>query len=151
MVPGGCGMVQEQGSRSWGMSSLEQEARLRRRLEDIPEFSAAGFRVEADRDGGSAVILRGLSCRGRWRAVDDGFVWIANNAGTGSRVVDDEDEAVRQTLMMVLTNLRVSLRRSRSPRPDKLPETPVAAPGVVATYVSPYLAGAGLRIRMQAR
>ncbi len=132
------------------MSSLEREARLRRRLEDIPEFSAAGFRVDADRDGGSAVILRGLSCRGRWRAVDDGFVWIANHAETASRTVDSEDEAVRQTLKMVLTSLRVSLRRLRSPQPDKLPETPLAEP-VVATYVSPYLAGAGLRIRMQAR
>lgn len=131
------------------MSALEREARLRRRLEEIPEFLAAGFRVEAELDGGAVVVLRGRTCRGRWRATptEDGFAWIANNSDSICRMAETEDEAVRQTLKMVLNSLQVSLRRKREPAP----EAERAPPGVVATYASPVITAAGARYRTGTR
>lgn len=86
-------------------------------LEAIPELFAAGFGVvEAGRGVG---ITRGTQLRGRWIASVTGFSWYPAGAENATRKARTEQEAVYETLRMVLTSLQVTRRRPVAmPPPD---------------------------------
>lgn len=95
--------------------SMEQSAReraLHEQLESIPELFAAGFNLS---DVGKGVgVMRGAQLRGRWIAGVAGFAWYPAGAENATRKVRSEEEAVYETLRMILTSLQVMRRTPRA-------------------------------------
>lgn len=89
--------------------NLEQETELLAALSAIPEIAAAGFRVSRDAHG--ICVTRRRSPRGHWRAVEDGFAWIPLNSEEIARVVPSREEAVRETLLIILISLQVKRKQ----------------------------------------
>lgn len=94
----------------------EREAELLRTLAAIPEIAAAGFSVAGPGiDGAGVTVMRRRALRGRWRAHEAGFAWVPANATEATRIVPSLDEAVRETLLSVLTSLLVARKRPAVP------------------------------------
>ncbi len=116
------------------MEQSVRERHLHELLENIPELFAAGFSLA---DNGKGVgVMRGAQLRGRWIAGVTGFAWYPAGAENATRKVRTEDEAVYETLRMVLTSLQVMRRKPRgsagsdfAAAPEVLPARAVAKTG----------------------
>lgn len=93
------------------MEQCEREQGLHQRLAAIPEISAAGFSLTEE--GRGVGIMRGAVLRGRWLASTTGFAWYPAGSEAATRKVRNDEEAVYETLRMVLTSLEVMRRRPR--------------------------------------
>lgn len=99
------------------MDQCEREHGLHHRLSSIPEMSAAGFSLSEE--GRGVGVMRGAVLRGRWLAGAAGFAWYPAGSEAATRKVRTEEEAVYETLRMVLTSLEVMRRR---PRDEMMPQ-----------------------------
>lgn len=85
-------------------------------LRAIPEIAAAGFHVtDPVIDGAGVTIMRRRALRGTWRSHEAGFAWIPANSSEATRIVPSLEEAVRETLLTVLTSLLVARKRPSAP------------------------------------
>lgn len=92
-----CGMTMDQGS---------SDQQLRIELMRIPEIVAAGFSVREGLSGGGVTILKGRTYFGSWRQSMGHLVWISANTSEPHQPVSTVEEAMRQTLLMILRNLQ---------------------------------------------
>lgn len=97
---------------------MQSEDRLRpmeleflRRLDEIREFDFVGFRAEPMPRGGIAISRYG-QLRGVWTEDDWVMFWQPSSAEAPVRHAATIDEALRQTMKIVLMSLKV--RRLRS-------------------------------------
>lgn len=74
-------------------------------LTAIPEIAASGFGVARNAHG--ICLARRRSPRGHWRGVADGYAWIPVNSEDIARTVPTLEEAVRETLLIILISLQV--------------------------------------------
>lgn len=93
------------------MEQSEREQGLYDRLAAIPEIQGAGFSLT--QEGQGVGIMRGAVLRGRWLAGTTGFGWYPAGSEAATRKVRGDEEAVYETLRMVLTSLEVMRRRPR--------------------------------------
>lgn len=104
---------QRVGSRSlrravFGENSTEQSERpamivaLVERLAAIPEFAAAGFRVEPGRDPGELALYHRAARRGFWRQDTGALHWFATGLGGDQHEAASVDAAVYHTMSIVL-------------------------------------------------
>jgi hypothetical protein len=87
---------------------------LLQQLADIPEVTLSGFSVREGLAGTGVTVLKGRNYFGSWRNVDSQLVWVPANLTEPGHIVETADEAVRQTLLMMLRSLETS--RSKPPR-----------------------------------
>jgi hypothetical protein len=90
-------------------TTLDRE--LLQQLADIPEVTLSGFSVREGLAGTGVTVLKGRDYFGSWRTVDSQLVWVPANLTEPGHIVETVDEAVRQTLLMILKNLEVSPRK----------------------------------------
>ncbi len=93
------------------MPSAPLDRELLEQLADIPEVSLSGFSVREGLAGTGVTVLKGRDYFGSWRRVDTQLVWVPANLTDPGHIVETVDEAVRQTLLMILKSLEVSSRR----------------------------------------
>lgn len=90
-------------------ATLDRE--LLQQLADIPEVTLSGFSVREGLAGTGVTVLKGRDYFGSWRTVDSQLVWVPANLTEPGHIVETVDEALRQTLLMILKSLEVSSRR----------------------------------------
>ncbi len=90
-------------------ATLDRE--LLQQLADIPEVTMSGFSVREGLAGTGVTVLKGRDYFGSWRTVDTQLVWVPANLTEPGHIVETVDEAVRQTLLMILKNLEVTSRK----------------------------------------
>lgn len=94
-------------------SPLDQQ--LRHRLSDIPEIAVSGFSVREGLTGAGVTVLKGRTYFGSWRLNAGALMWVsATSSDLNVRAASLED-AVRQTLLMILR----SLQHSCTARPER--------------------------------
>ncbi|MBS0232914.1 MAG: hypothetical protein JSR99_05460 [Proteobacteria bacterium] len=93
------------------MPSAPLDRELLEQLSDIPEVSLSGFAVREGLAGTGVTVLKGRDYFGSWRRVDTQLVWVPANLTDPGHIVETVDEAVRQTLLMILKSLEVSSRK----------------------------------------
>ncbi len=76
------------------------------RLLDIPEIGLSGFQAREGLTGAGVTILRGRTYFGSWRVTAGTLVWVNASLGEHDHFVENVDEAVRDTLLMILKNLQ---------------------------------------------
>lgn len=86
-------------------ATLDRE--LLQQLADIPEVTLSGFSVREGLAGTGVTVLKGRDYFGSWRMVDTQLVWVPANLTEPGHIVETVDEAVRQTLLMILKSLQV--------------------------------------------
>lgn len=84
---------------------------LLQQLADIPEVTLSGFSVREGLAGTGVTVLRGRDYFGSWRTVDTQLVWVPANLTEPGHIVETVDEALRQTLLMILKSLQVSPKK----------------------------------------
>ncbi|MBS0250070.1 MAG: hypothetical protein JSR78_03285 [Proteobacteria bacterium] len=84
---------------------------LLQQLADIPEVTLSGFSVREGLAGTGVTVLKGRDYFGSWRTVDTQLVWVPANLTEPGHIVETVDEALRQTLLMILKSLQVSPKR----------------------------------------
>ena len=91
------------------------ELEFLRRLDQIREFDFVGFRAEPMPRGGIAISRYG-QLRGVWSEDDWVMYWQPSSADAPVRNAATIDEALRQTMKIVLMSLRVRKLRSSGGR-----------------------------------
>ena len=89
------------------MLSAPLDQQLRQSLLDIPEISASGFSVREGLTGAGVTILKGKTYFGSWRVTAGTLVWVSSNMGEANHFVDTVDEAVRHTLLLILSLIHI--------------------------------------------
>ncbi|CCB64196.1 MULTISPECIES: hypothetical protein [unclassified Hyphomicrobium] len=84
---------------------------LLQQLADIPEVTLSGFSVREGLAGTGVTVLKGRDYFGSWRTVDTQLVWVPANLTEPGHIVETVDEALRQTLLMILKSLQVSPKK----------------------------------------
>lgn len=84
---------------------------LLQQLADIPEVTLSGFSVREGLAGTGVTVLKGRNYFGSWRTVDKQLVWVPANLTEPGHIVETVDEAVRQTLLLILKSLETSTRK----------------------------------------
>ena len=93
------------------LSPLDQQ--LRHRLSDIPEITASGFSVREGLTGAGVTVIKGRTYFGSWRLTAGALMWVSATSSDLNLRAASLDDAVRQTLLMILR----SLQQSSSVRP----------------------------------
>lgn len=93
------------------MKSATLDRELLQQLADIPEVTLSGFSVREGLAGTGVTVLSGSSYFGSWRMVDRQLVWVPANLTEPGQIVETVDEAVRQTLLMILKSLQAPTRK----------------------------------------
>lgn len=88
------------------MTCATPDRELLQQLENIPEVSLSGFSVREGLSGTGVTVLQGRNYFGSWRAVDRQLVWVPANLTEPGHIVETVDEAVRQTLLMILQSIQ---------------------------------------------
>ena len=91
------------------------DRQLKERLLDIPEISLSGFQAREGLTGAGVTVLRGRTYFGSWRVTAGTLVWVNASIGEQDHFVENVDEAVRHTLLLILKNLQ----NTRSVRPAR--------------------------------
>ncbi|WP_409562498.1 hypothetical protein RLW55_20095 [Hyphomicrobium sp. B1] len=84
---------------------------LLQQLADIPEVTLSGFSVREGLAGTGVTVLKGRDYFGSWRTVDTQLVWVPANLTEPGHIVETVDEALRQTLLMILKSLQISPKK----------------------------------------
>lgn len=87
---------------------LAMDGELLRQLADIPEVALSGFSVREGLAGNGVTVLKGRDYFGSWRMVDTQLVWVPAAVTEPGHIVESVDEALRQTLLMILKSIEVS-------------------------------------------
>lgn len=90
------------------MSQSRLDESLLERLSAIPEIELCNFAVRRGLFGAGVTVLRGRTYFGSWRLINGSLAWTSSYGDQNYLSVDDVDEAVRHTLLMVLRNLESS-------------------------------------------
>ncbi|MGQ0456912.1 MAG: hypothetical protein ACT4OU_07610 [Hyphomicrobium sp.] len=90
------------------MSEAAPDRLLLERLADIPEVADCGFVVREGLTGAGVTVLRGRTYFGSWRVTAGTLCWVHANSTSDNVFVDDIEEAVRHTLLMILRSLESS-------------------------------------------
>jgi hypothetical protein len=91
------------------LATVDRE--LLQQLADIPEVTLSGFSVREGLAGSGVTVLNGRDYFGSWRTVDRQLVWVPANLTEPGHIVETVDEALRQTLLMILKSLQTSTRK----------------------------------------
>jgi hypothetical protein len=88
------------------MKCATPDSELLRQLTDIPEVALSGFGVREGLSGTGVTVLKGRNYFGSWRATAKGeLVWTFADLSELGRTVASVDEAVRYTLLLILSSI----------------------------------------------
>lgn len=95
------------------MSHTRLDERLLERLSEVPEIELCNFTVRRGLFGTGVTVLRERTYFGSWRLINGALAWTSSYGEQNYKSVDDVEEAVRYTLLMVLRNLESSPEERR--------------------------------------
>lgn len=81
------------------------------RLLDLPEFEAAGFRLEVSDDETSLIVCQRMVRRGEWREEQGYLIWTPTGLGLEPHEASSVEDAALLTMMMVLTLLQRRMQK----------------------------------------
>ncbi|MFN0219619.1 MAG: hypothetical protein ACKVP4_12495 [Hyphomicrobium sp.] len=87
------------------MSEAAPDRELLDRLFEIPEVAECGFVVREGLTGAGVTILKGRTYFGSWRVTAGTLCWVHANSTSDNVFIDNVDDAVRHTLLMILRSL----------------------------------------------
>ena len=92
------------------MFSPPRGNQLRVRLADITEFDTAGFSAREGLTGAGITILKGRTYFGSWRESQGKLLFVSANPSEPHFAASSVDEALRQTMLMILRSLEAAKR-----------------------------------------
>lgn len=93
--------------------SLDSE--LLTRLFEIPEVALSGFTARKGLTGSGTTILKGRTYFGSWRVTAGSLAWVSAVPGEANHFEDTVDDALRYTMLRILSDLQETRSLQRSP------------------------------------
>ncbi len=88
------------------MLPVPLDQQLRSRLADITEISNSGFSTRQGLTGSGVTVLKDRTYFGSWRLTAGKLMWVSATSREANFLATSVDDAIRQTMLMILASLR---------------------------------------------